>query len=134
MTHIGKDTLSGKTQREIEHQLLEVFTSSKKEVSRAIIIELLTDTERTMLAKRLAVLIMLADDTSYYAIKTTLGVSTSTSRRLHAQLLLDSFPNLESHLHTKSIKSQNIRKIARILRGGLPPRAYVIKKKGTGTK
>ncbi len=97
--------------------------------SRALFDEMLTDVERLMLAKRLATLLMLADEQSYYRIQQSLGVSVSTSKRLHGLLVRGAFPSVEKLLRDKRRRTELIQSIEKVVRGGLPPRAYIIKKR-----
>ena len=76
MAYIGKDPLPQETQARIEKELLDFALHSKKKISSTLLVELLTDTERTMLAKRFAAVLLLCDDTSYYTIENILGMST----------------------------------------------------------
>ena len=82
MPHLSKQRLQKETyvkiNRELGKALEKLVRVNKKE---AFMYELLTFTERVMLAKRLAIILMLDRDNSYYEIQHTLKVSPSTVAR-----------------------------------------------------
>ena len=78
--------MKDKTKRKITDNLLNALLSSGSNRGRVLIETLLTPTERIMIAKRLAIIVMLENDHTYYRISKTLKVSTSTLKRLHKNL------------------------------------------------
>lgn len=83
MPHISKRFLQKEKYLEIHKQLYKII----KELSRTggaklIFDELFTKTEKLMLAKRLAIILLLDKDESIYAIENTLKVSPSTVARI----------------------------------------------------
>ncbi len=129
MAHVSKHALSARIQRDIEAQTATLLFASERKISRALFSELLTDVERLMLAKRLATLLMLEDEQSYYRIQQTLGVSVSTCKRLHQLLTNGAFPALEKITAKKRATHKTMSEVENILLAGLPPRSYVIKKR-----
>lgn len=129
MVRIGSKALQTQVVEKISKQLLESFTNSHASVAKGIVTELLSETEERLLAKRLAAILMLIDEQSYYRIHQVLGMSTSTVKILHHQLLMDAFSNIEKYFFHKKECAKTMEYIALLLRGGLPPRAYVIKKR-----
>ncbi len=127
MAQVSSRVLEKETQRRIDRQLLTFLKSGSQ--SADIFGELLTDTERLMLAKRLATILLLIDEQSYYRIEQSLGISTSTSKRLHSLLISGAFSSLERLMKRKRDRKELIEDIARIISLGLPPYAYVIKKR-----
>ncbi len=116
MSHISKKKLDGSVAKQIYTQLVRVLI---KNGSKSLA-ELLTETEQVMLAKRLAVILMLAENFSYYRINKTLGVSTSTIKRLHTQLLNGDFPALEKLAASKKEREVLWKTLESILRAGMP--------------
>lgn len=129
MAQISKMELDAEVARYIERQLLLVLFKSRSRESMSIFSDLLTDTERLMFAKRMAAVLMLIDEQSYYRIEQVLGMSTSTSKRLHSLLSTGVFSNLEGVMKKKQAHSEILVTIGKLLRAGLPPRTYVIKKR-----
>ncbi len=127
MTHVSKNDLPRAVRQEIDRQFLHL--SSGNEAKANFFEELLTDTERLMLAKRLATIFMLIEEQSYYRIEQVLGVSVSTSKRLHQLLIGGAFTSIERLAARKKEREKILANIDLIMRAGLPPRAYVIKRK-----
>jgi len=132
MPHLSNNPLPKQTRVEIEKELIALLFQSNTKGAKTLFTELLTETEVLMLAKRLATLLMLIDEQSYYRIEQLLGVSSSTSKRLHRMLVGGAFESLERKIERAKEKEELSRKIGLILRGGLPPRAYTIKKRKAG--
>ena len=129
MAQVSKHALNARIRRGIETQTATLLFASDRKISRTLFNELLTDVERLMLEKRLATLLMLEDEQSYYRIQRTLGVSVSTSKRLHKLLINGAFPALEKISAKKRAHHKTMNEVENILRAGLPPRSYVIKKR-----
>lgn len=70
---------------------MEGVTSPGLTQRRGVLKTLLTRTEKTMLAKRLAIIVMLTNGDTYDEIALTLQVSKSTIHRLHRQLVAGHF-------------------------------------------
>ena len=130
MAYLSKQPIPKQVREEIEKDLLGLFFSSNSAVAKALFSEVLTETEQLMLAKRVATILMLIDEQSYYRIEQLLGVSSSTSKRLHKLLIGGAFSSLEKKVERIKDRDELSRKVGILLRGGLPPRAYVIKKRG----
>ncbi len=79
MVNISKRTLDKQVERQIIEQLgsLIIRSRAKSEVGD-ILYTLLTPTERTQLAKRLAIIVLLSNNTSSTDIEHALGVSYTT--------------------------------------------------------
>jgi uncharacterized protein YerC len=130
MAHVSKQDLPKEVRKQIEEQLVQVFFG-RKHTTTGVFEELVTEVETIMLAKRLAAILMLINEQSYYRIQQALGMSTSTSKRLHKMLMGGSFSALERRASDKKGREELFAKIEMLLRAGLPPRAYIIKKRRT---
>ncbi len=86
MTHISKIKIPLSVERKIVDTFMRSLFSTNATRGKARIYSILTPIERIMLAKRLAIILMLDRDESYYRIEQTLNVSRSTVRRLHRRL------------------------------------------------
>ena len=131
MANVGNKTLSTEVAESITKQLIDSFTGSNKNFTRSLVHELLSETEQRMLAKRLAAVLMLITDQSYYRIHQVLGMSTSTIKNLHKQLITGEYAEIEKHVLHRYARTDFEKKIGLILRCGLPPRSYVIKKRSS---
>ena len=81
MPHISKKKLDQKIISELEKHLLSVVRDSGTQTRMRIFDELLTKTEKAMLAKRIGILFLLKKGLSSYKISELLGVSPSTAER-----------------------------------------------------
>lgn len=122
MAFTSKKKLPADIVERLRRQLVELFSRQKtrKDITQ-IFDQLLTETERTMLAKRIVLILMLHNECSYYEIYKTLGVSTDTSARWNEAL-----KNGELEAITKSLKNKTSREhlldtVEIILRSGMPP-------------
>ena len=83
MPHISKQLLEKEKFIGIHKQFYKIITElSRSGNSKVVFSELLTKTEKLMLAKRLAIIVMLDKKESIYAIEQTLKVSPSTVARM----------------------------------------------------
>lgn len=87
MPHISRQFLKGDSERKLVQAMLHTLATKGTGVRRARIArELLTGVERLMLAKRLAVVVLLARDVPVDAIAGKLMVSPSTVSRLRKEI------------------------------------------------
>lgn len=101
MTHLSKQPMDVKTSLRIKKNLLNALKVHKGR----IIEELLTPTEFVMLAKRLALIIMLTRKYSSYQICKTLNVSISTVLRFDHMLESGVFKCIQRELASKKAVS-----------------------------
>ncbi len=103
MPHVSKRLLQKEQYLEIHKQFYKII----KELSisgnaKLVFDELFTKTEKLMLAKRLAIILLLDQGESIYAIENALKVSPSTVARISLAYEEEKFANL-----IKEIKKQN---------------------------
>ncbi len=122
MAHLSKKELPSETVATIHRQLLSLFSSHNRNVAKVVTEEFLTETERLMLAKRLAIVMMLNEEISYYRISRTLAVSTSTIKRLHTELLNENFSATLKLANNKKGRENFWKALETILQAGMPPR------------
>ena len=83
MPHISKRKLSKEHFNKLVLELIKSLERSfKKSETKAVFYEFFTYTERAMLAKRLAVIAMLSQEVSNYAISEVLHMSPSTVEKM----------------------------------------------------
>lgn len=88
MPHISRIKLDKKTENKLIKTLELVFTKiTREEEMRGFLLSLLTPTERLMLAKRLAIIILLREGVPESRVATTLHVTRITVSRM--QLFLE---------------------------------------------
>ena len=106
MPHISNKKLSDKDYKNIYNQLVSIFdTAGRKLKSDMLLKEFLTDTEKIMLAKRLAVLYMLDENISKHYISEVLLVSSSTVDRISLRY------EIGKHPYIRNIIKKNKKKI-----------------------
>lgn len=93
---------------------------TKQEI-RGFIKELLTPTERIMLAKRLAAIMMLKKGYSFRVIEKTLKISSSTSLRFWKMTKIAPLATITKNVKTKEVKKKFWDEIEKLLRLGMPP-------------
>jgi len=86
MTHVSKYRMKRKIESRISTNFTRALFSASGSQGHEILRSLLTLTEQTMLAKRLALIVMLEKEFSYYRISKSLKMSTSTIKRIHGEL------------------------------------------------
>ena len=120
MPHVSKNKVKRKIFLAMSERLLEaVVKAASRQRGQSLIAELLTPTERVMLAKRLAMIVMIRRGYSFYRIAKTLKVSFSTVARFYARVQSGQYAYLANLLETKAHPSSSLE---RLLRFGLPPR------------
>ena len=103
MPHISKKLLEKDKFLGIHKQLYKIIAEfSRTGKAKIVFDELLTKTEKLMLAKRLAIIVMLDQNESIYAMEQTLKVSSSTVARMSL-----SYENGEYAELLKEIRKQN---------------------------
>ena len=81
MPHISRKKLSQKTIRDLERYISSIIRDAGSQTRVRIFNELLTKTEKIMLAKRIGTLFLLKKGLSTYKISQLLGISPSTAER-----------------------------------------------------
>jgi Trp operon repressor len=105
MPHISRRKLNKNTQLKIHETLVKtVAKSSSLEKSNSLIEELLTPTEKIMLAKRLTIIILSMKGYSSYRISKILKVSHATVLRLSKNT--SQYKSIEKLISRKSVLKQ----------------------------
>jgi uncharacterized protein YerC len=81
MPHISHKKIPQKTLDELEDTLVSLLTSTGSQTRKKVLKEVLTETERLMIAKRLGIISLLQRGMSTFKISTVLLVSPSTVQR-----------------------------------------------------
>jgi uncharacterized protein YerC len=122
MPHVSKKGIKRKTFLQISNDLITMISGlrSKHEV-KSLLNEILTPTERIMLAKRLAIIFMLKKDYSFEVVWRTLKVSPSTVARFWKQTRQHSFPTISSRIQNEKTTKEFWDSLERALLVGMPP-------------
>jgi uncharacterized protein YerC len=127
MPHVSKQTLKKETAALLSDQLL-TFVSIARTKQEALVLaeELFTETERLMLGKRLAIIVMLARGYSFTQIEETLAVTPQTITRLWKECKEGKHAKIQRYAreYTGHFKRTSIwSNIEKVLSAGMPPRA-----------
>lgn len=122
MTHVSQKEVADRWLEKMSELLLAATTQpSSARGRKKVLMELLTDTEKLMLAKRVALVAMIAADFSSYTIAKRLKMSTATIKRFRKLFDGGAYEYLATEL--KKLKDQEVfwETLEKISRGGLPP-------------
>jgi len=96
MAHVSKKKINNKVLNKIDKQLIDFFKNKKYDF--VFLSDLLTKTERLMLAKRLAIMVLLKKGLSSYEISAMLKVSSSTVMRFSCRLEGKEFKKIKNKI------------------------------------
>jgi uncharacterized protein YerC len=95
MPHVSRKKLKKKTLKKINAELLAVLNLAKnKHEFASLFYELITRTEKIMLAKRLAIILMLSKDIPQHRIVKALKVSPSTVAKMSLKLQIGKYKSV----------------------------------------
>lgn len=121
MPHLSKEALEPEYLAKLFSELESLIASTTKHDSSAVLQALLTETERVMLTKRLAVAMMYSKGYSQYQVWNLLKISPSTAQRMQLAYESDHYRALLKMVNRKtSSELWDILEI--IVGGGLPSR------------
>ena len=120
MPHVSQKEVSKKVFDKITSHFFESLFDQSSLKKKNFLSEILTDTEKIMLSKRLAIVFMLVEGFGYYKISKTLKVSISTIKRINSSLLNGEFYTVEEYFKNKKNKEIFQNKIENLFRMGLP--------------
>jgi Trp operon repressor len=120
MPHISKQKLEKKLEKDIHLQLLETLSGKKSKADFYILEELLTETEKIMLAKRCAVIALLGRNVPHFRIWNMLKMSPATVARMANAYEAGVYSNLIKHFENKKVDFWKL--LEKILQAGLPER------------
>ena len=124
MPHISKRRLSKKTGGKIFSKLITVLGHARNHKDLACELnELLTETEKIMLAKRLAIILMLDGDIPQHRIAEALSVSTSTVTRFSLNLEKGRYDFIRNISKKDKLDIEKIIWLLLTVGGIMPPRA-----------
>ena len=122
MPHVSRRRVKKKVYKKLEDGLRDIFSkfSSRSDVSR-LLGDLLTPTERLMISKRIAIILLLKKGYSFQAIQKTLKVTPFTVLRFWRMTKMGKFKYFTIPRQDKKPGSF-LGDIEKILQAGLPPR------------
>ncbi|PIQ66281.1 MAG: hypothetical protein COV96_02600 [Candidatus Zambryskibacteria bacterium CG11_big_fil_rev_8_21_14_0_20_42_18] len=119
MPHISSRKLDKVVSKKLWSQLLKTFKDAgKRSATNAIVSELLTYTEKIMLAKRLAIILLLDRGIPQHVISKELNVSISTVTRMSLNVEIGKYNEILKISGKKGILDV----LEKIILMGMPPR------------
>ncbi|PIR68664.1 hypothetical protein COX93_02080 [Candidatus Nomurabacteria bacterium CG_4_10_14_0_2_um_filter_30_12] len=124
MPHISSKKLKKETLNKLYSEFGKAFEkSARKSEAKFFLGDLLTKTEKIMLAKRFAIIYLLSKDVPVSYIAESLGVSYSTLSRMSLKYDIGKYSSLLKTLENNNNNKDIWRILEKILKAGLPPRA-----------
>lgn len=103
MPHVSRKRIKTRVAKEFADEFITFLTTAKnKQDARGIAQELLSQTERVMLAKRLATILLLVRGYSFTQIEISLGVTRQTVSRLQRAIRAGQFTRIVSYAQAHS--------------------------------
>lgn len=127
MPHVSKKKIKKEIATELADQFLTFLSlAHTKGEARILANELLSQTERVMLAKRLATVVLLVRGYSFTQIEEALGVTRQTVIRVWKDVKAGKYEKITRYArdHTRHFKHESFMdELIRIIHFGMPPRA-----------
>ena len=105
MPHVSSKQLSSAKLAELDKRLFDAFANTSTNTRKQLYSELLTKTERVMLAKRLEMMLLIGKGISTYKISRALNVSPSTVARFEQAVENGKFKQTEIWLKRQKFSS-----------------------------
>jgi len=121
MPQVSRKKLDKSIHKKIFQQFSRLNSNLNKKKSSVFLSTLLTETEQTMLAKRLACVLMLHEGYSQYVVEKTLGLSSSTVARVSVAVDFGRYDSLIKIVDQKrEERKQFWNTLEILLRAGMP--------------
>ena len=122
MPHVSSKRVKKDVFKRMSIEFVNTISGLKsKDEIKGFIRELLTPTERVMLAKRLAIIMMLKRGYPFQIIERTLKISSSTSMRFWKIIKIQDFSTITKNIQKEKDKKKFWNEIEVLLRAGMPP-------------
>lgn len=123
MTNVSAQQIPAKQQDKLLAELVLMTQSCTSKKAEKILTELLSDSEKIMLVKRLAAIIMLAEGVSQYRVAQTLKLSTASVRTYRVDMKVGRYDTIVATVKNKHFdKKKFFTLLETLLRAGMPPR------------
>ena len=127
MTHVSQKKIKKEVATELADQFITFLATARtKKDARVLARELLSQTERVMLAKRLAIVVLLVRGYSFTQIQDVLGVTRQTIVRIWTRVKHGEYAKIVRYArrHTRHFKKESgLDVFMRILHTFAPPRS-----------
>ncbi|MCK4918288.1 MAG: hypothetical protein KAS02_00680 [Candidatus Pacebacteria bacterium] len=122
MVNVSKQRLSRNVLNQINDRLISVVSNLKtNSFTGNFLDDLLSESEKITLAKRLAVIFMLQENISWYRISTLLKVSQTTVRKIAVDIDLEKYENILKIVNQRKNRITFWTGMEIVLKAGMPP-------------
>ncbi len=122
MPHVSGRKLKKHVFLKMSEEFIEIFAAVRtKQKARRLLEELLTQTERIMIAKRLAMIFMVEKGYSFETIERILKISPVTTSKYWRMTKRNEFPLVSRYFKSKKQAEEFWRVLERAVRMGMPP-------------
>ena len=121
MPHVSKHQLTPHQLDELDRYLYTLLRDTGSRTRLNVMRELLTDTEKIMIAKRLGVLYLLSRNCSLYEVSELLNVSASTVKRIRCARDAGAFRHAAAWAHAQTPEGkleESLKKLIRLVMTG----------------
>lgn len=109
MPHVSKHKIDEEVRQELEKHIVSFLSDTTASTRRSLFKEILTRTERLMIAKRLAIVFLLQEEVATHTISRRLRVSSSTVARLEEKVERGEYAEIRKWMGNK--KNHAFRKV-----------------------
>lgn len=115
MTNISKQQLPPKDKVSLENQLVVIIEKMNKRAATTFLSSVITATEKTMLTKRLAAILMLHHGYSSYSVEKILRISPTTANKYRARFQSGDYDDFLKELYKQPAEMVVIKKIFKLI-------------------
>ncbi len=115
MPHISKRKIHSSIKVDANSRLFSLLIEEGSYLRKKVFSELFTYTERIMLLKRIALLLLISKGHSIYAISELLGMSTSTVKRFYHSTQIGKYKETLRWLKKIHLKNKILRQIVKLV-------------------
>lgn len=128
MPHVSKDKLLKGTHEVLNQEFVSILRDIGSKTRTKITGELLTKTERLMIAKRIGIILFLEKGFSIYKISSLLKVSPSTVARFKTSLEMGKYPELKKWAYLHTPRGKFMKLLEKLVALGLTGKTHSFKK------
>lgn len=122
MVNVSKHKLKNKVMNQINDRLIDtIYKLENSSSTKSFLNDLLSESERITLAKRLSVIFMLQEDISWYRISRILKVSQTTVQKIAIDIGYGEYKNILKIVKVEKNRMTFWEGLDKVLKCGMPP-------------
>ncbi len=115
MPHVSKKKPDGKTEEKLTFYLKEAFSDYPSKFRKSALEELLTNTEKIMLAKRMLLVLFIKQGVSTHKISSALKMSPSTVAKFEVRYSQNKFSNTARWIKNSRVEQKIIKPLLELI-------------------